>query len=108
MRTRFRVAMPTVEKIDRWLAARHANMDRSQIILLLLLLVYTVFFSSLTILRHWAFETHAWDLGIFTQSLWTTAYGNRFLYHTPELFINPTGSFFGVHFSPLLLGLLPA
>jgi len=66
-----------------------------------------VFFSSLTILRHLAFDTHAWDLGIFTQSLWTTAYGNKFLYYTVELFINPTGSFFGVHFSPLLLGLLP-
>lgn len=107
MVTSFRFALPSADEIDRWLATRHAKMDRSQIILVLLILGYAVFFSSLTILRHWAFQTHAWDLGISTQSLWTTAYGNRFLYHTPELFINPSGSFFGVHFSPMLLVLLP-
>src|SRR3972149_7999686 len=107
MRNRFRVAMPTADEFDRWLATRHANMERSEIILCLLILAYAVFFSSLTILRHWTFQTHAWDLGIFTQSLWTTAYGNKFLYHTPELFINPSGSFFGTHFSPMLLVLLP-
>jgi uncharacterized membrane protein len=39
--------------------------------------------------------------------LWTTAYTGRFLYHTPELCINPSGSFFGVHFSPILFFILP-
>lgn len=104
---RFRVALPTLDEIDRWLVAKHLNIERGTIILFLLILIYTVFFSTLTILRHMAFETHAWDLGILTQSLWTTTHGNRFLYHTPELFINPTGSFFGVHFSPMLLMLSP-
>lgn len=46
-------------------------------------------------------------MGIFTQSLWTTLYANKFLYHTCELFINPSGSFFGVHFSPILFIVLP-
>ncbi len=107
MGTRGRVMLPTADEIEQWLAIRHINIERSVIVLFLLILIYAVFFSSLTILRHWAFETHAWDLGIFTQSLWTTAYGNRFLYHTPELFINPSGSFLGVHFSPMLLVLSP-
>ena len=107
MRTRFRLALPTAEGIDQWLATKHANVERSTIILFLFILIYTIFFSSLTILRHWAFETHAWDLGISTQALWTTAYGNRFLYFTAELFINPSGSFFGVHFSPMLLAISP-
>ncbi len=46
-------------------------------------------------------------MGIFTQSLWTTLYANKFLYHTCELFVNPSGDFFGVHFSPILFFVLP-
>jgi len=64
-------------------------------------------FSVLTIFRFYAFRTRAWDLGIFTQSFWTTAYAGKFLYHTCELFINPSGVFFGVHFSPILFFVLP-
>ena len=107
MQSRFRIAVPKADDLEKWLATRHWRMDRSEIILIVLMVAYAAFFASLTVLRHWAFETHAWDLGIFTQSLWTTAYGDRFLYHTPELFINPSGSFFGVHFSPMILVLLP-
>jgi uncharacterized membrane protein len=107
MRTRFKVTLPSTERIDLWLSTKHANIERSEIILCLLILVYAIFFSSLTILRHWAFQTHAWDLGIYTQSLWTTTYRNKFLYSTIELFINPSGTFFGVHFSPMVLAFLP-
>ncbi len=70
-------------------------------------MIYCLFFSYLTINRHYAFKTCTWDLGIFTQSLWTTLYAGKFLYHTCELFINPSGSFFGVHFSPILFFILP-
>ena len=107
MRTVFGFSLSSADQVERWLAAKYMNIERSMIILLLLTIVYGVFFSSLTILRHWAFQTHAWDLGILSQSLWTTAYGNRFLYHTVELFMNPSGVFFGVHFSPMLLVLVP-
>jgi uncharacterized membrane protein len=107
MRTIFGFSLPSADHVERWLATKHANIERSTIILFILIMAYGIFFSSLTILRHWAFETHAWDLGILSQSLWTTAYGNRFLYHTPELFINPSGVFFGVHFSPMLLVFVP-
>ncbi len=107
MRTRLGFALPPVDELDRFLATRMWRLDRGAILLLLCIVVYAAFFSALTILRHWSFETHAWDLGIFTQSLWTTVHENRFLYHTTELFMNPSGSFFGVHFSPLLLAFLP-
>jgi uncharacterized membrane protein len=70
-------------------------------------MLYGIIFSIITILRYYSFKTRAWDLGIFTQSLWTTLYANKFLYHTCELFINPSGSFFGVHFSPILFLVLP-
>jgi uncharacterized membrane protein len=61
----------------------------------------------LTVLRYYAFRTRAWDLGIFTQSLWTTSNVGKFFYYTCELVVNPSGSFFGVHFSPILFPVLP-
>ena len=47
-----------------------------------------------------------WDLGIFMQALWTTAFKGRLLYYTPEIHISG-GCFFGVHFSPIILLLVP-
>lgn len=97
----------TIEDLETWLGTRFRKVDRSFIILSFLVAIYTLIFSSLTIMKHHAFKTYAWDLGIFTQSLWTTLYANKFFYHTCELFINPSGSFFGVHFSPILFFILP-
>jgi uncharacterized membrane protein len=95
------------EGVESWLAKKHFGRERVEILILFCLIVYTVVFSSLSIYRHYAFNTHAWDLGIFTQSLWTTLNANRFLYYTCELIVNPSGSFFGVHFSPILALILP-
>ncbi|MEM4479803.1 MAG: DUF2079 domain-containing protein [Candidatus Bathyarchaeia archaeon] len=97
----------TIEDLETWLGTKFRKVDRSSIILSFLVAIYTLIFSSLTIMKHHAFKTYAWDLGIFTQSLWTTLYANKFFYHTCELFINPSGSFFGVHFSPILFFILP-
>lgn len=97
----------SLKEIETWLGKKIARRERVNVILCFLLIIYTTVFSSLTILRHYAFNTHAWDLGIFTQSLWTTLNANGFFYHTCELFINPSGSFFGVHFSPILFFVLP-
>ncbi len=99
--------LPTFEDQEEWLSKKTIKRDRSEITLYLSMAAYATLFSALTIQRHLAFKTRAWDLGIFTQSLWTTLFAGRFLYHTPELFINPSGSFFGVHFSPVLFFLLP-
>lgn len=98
---------PSINEMESWLSKKFFKKERSEIILCLSILIYTIVFSSLTILRHYAFQTRAWDLGIFTQSLWTTLNANSFFYHTCEIFLNPTGSFFGVHFSPILFLILP-
>ena len=64
-------------------------------------------FSYYTIFKYYSFNAYAWDLGIFNQSLWTTLHTDKFLFSTVELFINPTGCFFGTHFSPILFLVLP-
>jgi uncharacterized membrane protein len=53
------------------------------------------------------FKTYAWDLGIFAQAFWTTVNYGKFFYYTPELLVNPSGSFFGIHFSPIIFLALP-
>ena len=57
---------------------------------------------------HYTFRTYAWDLGIIAQSLWTTLNSGKMLYSTLEVpYGNPSGNFLGVHFSPILLLILP-
>ncbi|MEM3700441.1 MAG: DUF2079 domain-containing protein, partial [Candidatus Bathyarchaeia archaeon] len=97
----------TIEELETWLSIKIGGIERSYIFLVVLIIIYGIIFSNLTILRYYAFKTRAWDLGIFTQSLWTTLYADRFFYHTCEIFVNPSGSFFGVHFSPILFLILP-
>jgi len=73
-----------------------------------LIIAYTVFFSAYTINMHYTFRTYAWDLGILTQSLWTTLNSDKTMYSTLEVhYGNPTGNFLGVHFSPILFAVLP-
>jgi uncharacterized membrane protein len=76
-------------------------------ILLIAVLLYIVGFSYLTILRHYAFMSTAWDLGIYEQVLWSTANTGRLFWYTPEVAINPSCNFFGMHFSPILFLVLP-
>lgn len=73
----------------------------------LLITIYTVIFSYISILRHNAFSSTAWDLGIFEQALWSTINSGRLFWYCPELPINPGGCFFGIHFSPILFLILP-
>lgn len=104
---KFNLKKISVEELETWLGNKLAGRERIDFILFLSVIVYTIVFSFSSILRHYAFNTHAWDLGIFTQSLWTTLNANGFFYHTCELFINPSGAFFGVHFSPILFFIVP-
>jgi uncharacterized membrane protein len=107
VKSRINFRPKSLEEMEKWLSAKSIWKERGDIVLSFSITLYSILFSCITILRYYAFKTHAWDLGIFTQSLWTTLYANRFLYHTCELFINPSGSFFGTHFSPILLFILP-
>ena len=72
------IKLPSIEELEAWLSKRFLRKDRSEIILYLSIIFYTLIFSSITILRHYAFKTRAWDLGIFTQSLGTTLNGDGF------------------------------
>jgi len=72
--------------------------------LALMILCYTVLMSIVTILRHYFLFSFAWDLGIFNQVFWSTLHG-RFFYYTVEPWNGQ--SFFGVHFSPILILFLP-
>ncbi len=76
-------------------------------ILFLIAFFYVIVVSSLAISRHYAFRTNAWDLGIYSQSLYSTLNHGKILYYTSELAGNPSGSLFGIHFSPFLFLLVP-
>ena len=70
-------------------------------------LIYFLILSFVTVVRYHRFLTTANDLGIFNQAFWTTLYCGKFFYETPDMWFNPNGSFFGVHFSPILFLFLP-
>ncbi|PVX23850.1 MAG: hypothetical protein CW691_09560, partial [Candidatus Bathyarchaeum sp.] len=76
-------------------------------ILLLIATIYIIVVSVLALSRHYAFDTNTWDLGIYSQSLYSTLNHGKLLYYTAELTGNPSGSLFGIHFSPFLFLLVP-
>jgi uncharacterized membrane protein len=68
---------------------------------------YIIILSTVTILKHDAFLTSGFDLGLVNQAFHTTLFDGKLFYETADLSFNPSGSFFGVHFSPILFLLLP-
>ena len=72
-----------------------------------IIIIYIVIMSTITINRHYTFRTAAYDLGIFVQSIWSTISKHGILYNTIEEFAVCTNTHFGVHFSPILLFLVP-
>lgn len=85
--------------------ARHrSNYDY---LLMLSIIAYGLIFSFFTLAKHYGFATFAWDLGIFDQISYSTVFGGKFMYTTTELYLNPTGCYFAIHFSPILFVLLP-
>ncbi len=97
----------TAEGLNNLLSRRVLRRDLSELIVYLLIVVYTVVFSYFTILKHHTFRSYAWDLGIYNQALWTTLKQGKLFYYTSELYFNPSGNYFGVHFSPILFLVLP-
>jgi uncharacterized membrane protein len=76
-------------------------------VLFLIAFIYVIIVSSLALSRHYTFSTNTWDLGIYSQSLYSTLNHGKILYYTAELMGNPSGSLFGIHFSPFLFLLVP-
>lgn len=70
-------------------------------------MLYGVVFSYLTVLRHDAFFSAAWDLGNFNQAFYTTLHDWRLFYYTADVFFSPSGSVFAIHTSPFLFLLIP-
>jgi uncharacterized membrane protein len=80
---------------------------RSNGFLYIAVLVYITALSTFTIVKDQKFLTTGFDLGIFNQAFSTTLFNHKLFYETGDLSFNPNGSFFGVHFSPILFLLLP-
>lgn len=100
----------SLEDLDTRLGQKvpRLNMSWDYFILGIAIVLYTIVFSYFTILRHWFFQSSAWDLGIYMQSLYTTGFHGRLLGYTVEIpTLNPSGSFLGIHFSPFLFLLVP-
>ncbi|MGA2768320.1 MAG: DUF2079 domain-containing protein [Candidatus Bathyarchaeia archaeon] len=99
--------LASIESLEARLPRRIGNIERSKILLFVSAVIYGAGFSVLTVLRCYALKTCAWDLGIFTQSFWTTSNASKFFYHTCELSSNRRGSSFGGHFSPISFLVVP-
>lgn len=65
--------------------------------------IIAIYFTCIQLYYHETYNTFAWDLGIFLQSLESFVFHGKLFYNTVELPYNPCGSYFGIHFSPILL-----
>jgi len=82
---------------------KHLKWSWAEITVVLLILVYIVWFSFLSIRQHNAFMTGGLDLGNVDQALWNTSRG-RFLQMTT---MDGQWSRLGLHAEPILLFLVP-
>lgn len=69
---------------------------------LVFVFLYAIIMSYLSLMKYWTFHATAWDLGVFSQSMYTTLNFHTFFYNNLEL-----GSHFHVHFAPILFLCLP-
>jgi uncharacterized membrane protein len=88
-------------------SALHLDARSEGRIVLAAALLTGILFGALALLRHWSFHSTASDLAVFDQVLWNTING-RFMESTLSLARCDPHSFFGDHFSPALLLILPA
>lgn len=106
MRSRHTLSTPSTDslsKVRTFLSSQLRNYGY----LHLMVLFYIGIFSINTLLRHYSFGSSAWDLGIFNQAFYTTVKHGKLFYYTAELYANPGGTIFGVHFSPILFLIIP-
>ncbi|MEM2740515.1 MAG: DUF2079 domain-containing protein, partial [Candidatus Bathyarchaeia archaeon] len=92
--------------IEKLLSRRILKLEISSWILTSMVTVYSIIFSYYTIMRHYSFRSNAWDLGILVQSIASAAQGKLFR-NNVELYYSPTGSYFGIHFAPILFLAVP-
>jgi uncharacterized membrane protein len=75
-------------------------------LLVLLIISYTIIFYHYDIQKYYSFRCGAWDFGILVQSISSSIKGKLFT-NNVELYYSPTGSYFGVHFSPIFFLIVP-
>ncbi|MEM3696133.1 MAG: DUF2079 domain-containing protein [Candidatus Bathyarchaeia archaeon] len=75
---------------------------KNEICLFAFILVYFAVISYLSLIKYYTFHATAWDLGVFSQSLYTTINFRTIFYNNLEI-----GSHFHVHFSPILFLFVP-
>lgn len=81
--------------------------NQYKLVIALAISIYTITLTWFTVSKHNTFTTYAWDLGIFDQSFWTTINRDKIFFYTCELHLSDSGSFFGIHFSPILFTVIP-
>lgn len=99
------MSMLPKKRIDLSWIKMHLRSD--YFLLLIIATGYISIVSTLAIWSHHSFNTNAWDLGIYSQALYSTLNHGKIFYYTSELPGNPSGSLFGIHFSPFLFLLIP-
>lgn len=72
------------------------------LIILGLIFLYIAILGSVSLLRHYNFQTQTWDMGIFVQTFWNLSQGNG-----PVNTVEEITNHFGVHASPIIYVLLP-
>ena len=78
------------------------------VFLVVAVLLYIATFSTLSVLKHRAFNSFTFDLGIMSQVLWNTAHGRLFeLSLDRPLDTELVGSYLGNHVYPILLLIAP-
>jgi uncharacterized membrane protein len=102
----FKSLRSRIGSINATLSRKLWKFEVAEYMILLMVVIYTVIFSYFTIMVHYSFRTFAWDLGIFTQSMASATKGQLFV-NNVELYYTPTGSYFGIHFAPILFTIIP-
>lgn len=102
-----KVRTVTLEEIEKTLSAKVMGLERAEILVCIAVISYILIFSWFTVLKYNLFQSLAWDLGIYNQAMWTTTFQGKLFYYTCELHYVASGSFFGIHFTPILFLLLP-
>ncbi|MDD5430872.1 MAG: DUF2079 domain-containing protein [Candidatus Pacebacteria bacterium] len=70
-----------------------------------MIFLYIVVFGVFSCMRHYNFQTQAFDMGIFNQSFWNTIHGHFMDYSFEEIL--GIKNHFAMHWSPILILLVP-
>lgn len=106
IKKRIKALRSLAEELESFFAKKVLKIEHGVFFVLLFIAIYALVFSYFTVLKYNVFRAYG-DLGINDQILWTTLNAGKLFYYTPELYFNPSGSYFGLHFSPILFLVLP-